>query len=131
LLFLLYITQKVLHFGDDRELLSGALNRKHTFLAGRASEHGPDLPKGGAGDRDAADGDEVVAPLNSVTALGYRRFAVIIGDPENSEASVVFGTQNQPHDVEVREIEQAADVEIDGGVSVVDADAIVEERLGA
>src|SRR5580700_11798164 len=73
----------------------------------------------------------MVARLNSFTSSGYGRFAVVVGDPENREPSVVFGTQNQADDVEVREIEQASDVEIDGGVSVVNADAVVEERLGA
>ncbi len=83
-------------------------------------------PRVDPGDGDAIDGDKMIARLNAILALRHGRFAVVISDAEDCEASVVFGTQNQADDVEVRDVEQAADVEIDGGMSVVDADAIVE-----
>ena len=129
-LVLVRLTQKVLHSGDDCELLACALRGQCPFLAVFASEHQPDLTHGGTEDWDAIDRDEMIAGLNTFVAFGHRGFAVEVSDGEDGEASVIFGAKDEADDVEVGEVEHSSDVEIDGGVGVVEADAIVHQGFG-
>ena len=92
----------MLHSAATVNCLSGALDRQLAFLAGRASEHRPDLPHRGPTDGDSIDGEKMVARLNSIIALRHGRFAVEVGDAEDGESPIVFGAQDEPDDVEVR-----------------------------
>ena len=82
-----------------------ALNRQLAFLAGRAFEQGPHLPQSGVRSRNAIDRNQMIARLHSVIARRYRRLAIEIRDAENRKARVVFGTQDQSDDIEVRKLE--------------------------
>ncbi len=85
-------------------------------MSHRGAEHG-----------DAVYGEEVVARLNSFLALGYRRLAVVVGDTEDAEAAIIFWAKDEANNVEVGKIESAADIEIDDGVSVIEADAVIHQ----
>src|SRR5712672_443751 len=115
------VPQKVLHLGGDRKLFAVTINRQPAFLCGLASQHQPDLPHRGTADGDSIDGHELIASLKTSRSS----LAAEIGDRKNSEASIVFGTKNQSDHVEVGEVERAADFEINRGVGVVEANAII------
>ena len=81
------VAQKMLHLGRDSKLFACALDGEFSFLTRLAFEHRPDLSHSRVGDRDAVDGDEMIARLN----LWHGWLAFEFGDAEDGEAAVVFG----------------------------------------
>ncbi len=121
------IAQKVLRLGDDGELFAGAGDGQLAFLAGRAFEQRPDLPQGEVGNGVVVDGEEIIAGLD----VGDRWLAVEIGNADDGEPIPVFRVKDETDDIEVGEPDGAADVEVDGRVGVVEADAVVYQGFGA
>src|SRR5579863_2896904 len=71
----------------------------------------------------------MIAGSNAIGRAGHGGFALDVGDTEDGETAVVFGAEGETDDVEVGSFESAADVEVDGGVGVVEADAIIQKRV--
>ena len=105
---------------------AGAFNRQHAFSAGRAREHGPDLPQSRPANGDAIDCDKVVARLNSIVAFRHGRFALVVGNAEDGELSIILRPQDQANNIEIRNVEQSPNVEIDRRVRIVDPYAVIE-----
>jgi len=120
--------QEMLNRRRDGELLVAALNCQVAFLTGGSSEQVPCLPHGRPLNRNAVDCDEMIAGFDAAASLRYRRFAVEIRDAENGEVAVVFWTEGQADDIEVRKVEHAAELEVDLRMRVVESDSIVEQR---
>ena len=112
----------------DGELPAAALNCQVAFLTGGSSEQVPRLPHGRPLSRNAVDCDEVIAGFDAAGSFRHRRFAVEIRYAENGEVAVVFWTDGQADDIEVRKVEHAAELEVDRRMRVVESDSIVEQR---
>ena len=120
--------QEMLNCRRDGELPAAALNGPVALLTGGSSEQVPGLPQGRPLDRNAVDGDETIAGFDAAGSFRYRRFAVEIRDAENGEVAVVFWTDGQADDIEVRRVEHAAELEVDRRMRVIESDSIVEQR---
>ncbi len=101
------------------------------------------MPHGRARHGDAVRREERVAGLNAVLALGYGRFAIVVGNPEDRESPIVGLLSSEAllnyrvgldyaHSVvyfDLGRTFKSPEVEIDNGVSVVESDAVVEQGL--
>jgi len=117
--------------GAHRKLFAAARDRKFALLPGGAGQLQPNLPQVCSAHRDVIDGNEIVARPHAVLFLRHRRLTVELGDADDRKSPIVFGPEHQADHIEVRNIEGPPDIEISRRVGVIQADAIVEQGMGA
>src|SRR5579864_1030148 len=98
----------MLYRRHDIQLPAGALDGQFTLLPRSSSEHVPDLPHGRAFNRNAVDGDEMIAGLDAIIPERDRGLSFEVRDAQDGEAAIVVGAEGHADDVKIRKVEHPA-----------------------